>query len=329
MAARQQKKPATRRRRRKGGAAPEPLAPREVAAGAAAPAEIARLRERVAADGGAVIATYRDPYAGRWLLLAALPLERVEPTPYQRDVSAVHVGRLMEAITKTGLYADPILTVPAEGRYWTPNGGHRLQAMKDIGAKSIIALVLPDPEVAYRILALNTEKAHNLRERSLEAIRMARALAGESKRPEKDYAAVLEEAALVTLGICYEHNGRFGGGAYHPVLRRADEFLSEPLGRALEVRERRAALLEEIDTRVGEVVTELRKRGLVSPYLRSFVVARTNPLRFAKLGRGEKASFDATFSKMLAAVRRFDPGKIRTEDLARMGGPPPELEGGE
>ena len=39
---------------------------------------------------------------------------------------------------------------------------------------------MPDPQVAFKILALNTEKAHNLREKSLETIRMARALAGEA-----------------------------------------------------------------------------------------------------------------------------------------------------
>ena len=46
-------------------------------------------------------------------------------------------------------------------------------------SKSIVALVMPEPEIAYRILALNTEKAHNLKDKALEVIRMARAIAAD------------------------------------------------------------------------------------------------------------------------------------------------------
>jgi ParB family chromosome partitioning protein len=37
--------------------------------------------------------------------------------------------------------------------------------MRRLGARSIAALVVPNREVAWQILALNTEKAHNLKER--------------------------------------------------------------------------------------------------------------------------------------------------------------------
>ena len=57
--------------------------------------------------------------------------------------------------------------------------------MRRLGAKSITALVVPDREVAWQILALNTEKAHNLKERSLEVIRIYRGLVDEDdSRPE-------------------------------------------------------------------------------------------------------------------------------------------------
>ena len=45
--------------------------------------------------------------------------------------------------------------------------------MTQLGAKAITALVVPEPDVAHRILALNTEKAHNLKEKSLEVSRLA------------------------------------------------------------------------------------------------------------------------------------------------------------
>src|SRR5947199_10419771 len=98
--------------------------------------------------------------------------------------------------------------------------------MQQLGAKSIVALVVPEPEVAHRILLLNTEKAHNLRERALEVVRLAEALAALDDRPEREFAIEFEEAALLTLGLCYQQNGRFSGGVYHPVLKRCDTLLS-------------------------------------------------------------------------------------------------------
>ena len=83
----------------------------------------------------------------------------------------------MGVIEKIGRFLDPIIAVRKDEQYWTPNGNHRLQALKKLGAKTIVALLVPDADVAFKILALNTEKAHNLREKSLETIRMARALA--------------------------------------------------------------------------------------------------------------------------------------------------------
>ena len=116
-------------------------------------------------------------------------------------------------IDRTGLFLDPVIaiTAPKEG-FWTPNGRHRLEAMRRLGAKSIIALVVPKREIAWQILALNTEKAHNLRERSLEVIRIYKGLIEEdARRPESDFAFYLEEAALVTLGLCYEKQGQLRG----------------------------------------------------------------------------------------------------------------------
>lgn len=288
---------------------------------AAHPAAVDELAERIASDGGAVLGIYRDPLGSHWQILAALPVDKVEPTPFQRDLSDSHVGRLTDAIDRLDRYVDPVTAVPtADGLYWTPNGYHRLGAMRRLGAKAIVALVIPEAEVAHRILLLNTEKAHNLREKSLEVARLAVALAELDDRPERDYAIEFEEAALITLGFCYEQNGRFAGGAYHPVLKRCDKFLSMKLPRALEVRRERAAKLLELNDAVTAAVASLKSRGFESPYLRAFVVARINPLRFK---RGE-ADFDETIDKMLASARRFDAAKIRADQVARSGGAPEE-----
>ncbi|HEX6809407.1 MAG TPA: hypothetical protein VF118_15580 [Gemmatimonadaceae bacterium] len=288
---------------------------------AAHPAAVDELAERIASDGGAVLGIYRDPLGSHWQILAALPIDKVEPTPFQRDLSDSHVGRLTDAIDRLDRYVDPVTAVPtADGLYWTPNGYHRLGAMRRLGAKAIVALVIPEAEVAHRILLLNTEKAHNLREKALEVARLAVALAELDDRPERDYAIEFEEAALITLGFCYEQNGRFAGGAYHPVLKRCDKFLSMKLPRALDVRRERAAKLLELNDAVTAAVASLKSRGFESPYLRAFVVARINPLRFK---RGE-ADFDETIDKMLGSARRFDAAKIRADQVARSGGAPEE-----
>ena len=287
------------------------------------PARVEALRRTIEEDGGVVLGVYRDPIGGHWQLLAGLPIGKVAPTPFQRDLSDAHVARLAGVIDRMDRFVDPIVAVRAEdgSGYWTPNGHHRTAAVRAIGGRSIVALVLPDVEVAYKILALNTEKAHNLREKALEVIRMARTLAAADPRPEKEFALEFEEPAYVTLGLCYEQNGRFAGGAYHPVLKRVDAFLDARLPRALEVREERAARLLELDEAVGAAVKALKARGFESPYLRAFVVARVNPLRFQ---RGAKGTFDETIGKMISAARRFDPAKVRADQLAATGGPPGE-----
>jgi ParB family chromosome partitioning protein len=319
-----EKKP---RRRKKAAAEPSSrgIAPEGIGEGQQPP-ELTRLAEQIRADGGTVLAPYKDPLGGNWQIFAALPIDRVEPTPYQRDLSKPHVERLSEAMDRLGRYLDPMIVVRgtegsrdgnAEHRYWTPNGNHRLAALKRLGARSVVAIVVPDVEVAHRILLLNTEKAHNLRERSLEVIRLAELLAQTEQRPESDFEIEFEEPALLTIGLCYQENGRFAGGAYHPVLRRAEKFSTAPLPEALETRRERARRVLELDEAVTEAMKRLKERGFDSPYLRPFVVARINPLRFK---RGGSPDVDETLDTMLAAARRFDAGKVRADQVARAGG---------
>ena len=70
--------------------------------------------------------------------------------------------------------------------------------------------------------------------------------------------------------------------------------------------EKRALELNEL---VNEAVKAMKERGLESPYLKAFVVARLNPLRFQ---RKAVADFDETIDKMLGSARRFDPNNVLT-----------------
>src|SRR5262249_17562016 len=156
------------------------------------PSHVGELQEAIDKDGGKVLAAYREPFGGQWLVMAALPIEKVEPTPYQRNLSDSHMRRLESVLAKLGRFLDPITVFPKESkndetRYWTPNGNHRLSAMRTLGAKLIIAIVVPETAAAYHILALNTEKAHNLRERALEVIKMYQELATLDDGTEETY----------------------------------------------------------------------------------------------------------------------------------------------
>ncbi len=317
-------------RRKKVAARTVGLGPAELSL--AGDAALAPLRAHVVADGGAVIGAYREPFGGKPLLLVALPIEKVAATPYQRDLSKPHVGRLVTAITKIGAFLDPIIAARVEPpsaeapevHYQTPNGHHRLAALRELGVKTVVALLLPDPKIAFQILALNTEKAHNLKERALEVIRMAEALAQSSPDAEESrYAFEFEDPALLVHGLCYQARPRFSGGAYNPVLRRTlTTFLGESFAEALPIRQQQAAVVLELDDAVTTAIEALKAKGLVSPYLRAFVIARINPLRFAK---GNEHDFAATIQKMLTAAKKFDASKISKEDVARA--PPVAAEG--
>ena len=316
------KRAPARKRPRKAKPSTKGLAPAECRL--TEPSEaVAEVTEAIEKAGGCAVGAYKEPLGGHPVLIAILPIDAVEPTPFQRDLSNAHHKRLADVINKTGRFLDPIIAVlaPRNG-FWTPNGRHRLEAMRRLGAKSISALVVADREVAWQILALNTEKAHNLKERALEVIRIYRGLVDEdASRPESQFAFYLDEPALVTLGVCYERVPRFGGGVYHPILRRLETFTDEPLRSAIKDHEKRSGIVLDLEEKVAGVVKKLKERGLVSPYLRSFVVARINPLRWIK---GEPPPLEEVLKTMGERVGKFNVEKIRPQDLAGAAGPPDE-----
>ena len=305
-------------RRKKVAPASVGLTPAEV--GQAASAELDRLAKQVEEDGGVVVGRYSEPFGGTAVLLVALPVAAVEPTPYQRDPSDAHVKRLMGVVEKIGLFLDPIIAIRHEDKYWTPNGNHRLQALRKLGVKTIVALLVPDPSVAFKILALNTEKAHNLKEKSLETIRMARALAGaraSGSETERSFEFEFELPSFLTLGSAYEERPRLSGGAYQPILRRVDDFLDEPMSKALKERERRARKLLKLDDAVSAVVEKLKAKGLTSPYLKPFVVARVNYTRFSK---ATSFDFDEALDRIIASAQKFNTERVNQQDVAKAGG---------
>ena len=280
------------------------------------PKSVAALLEQVTRDGGHVLAVYREPVGGHWQAFCLLPLEAVAPTPYQRDLSPTHAKRLTEVVKKIDRFVDPIVVVsPRPGVYWTPNGHHRRSALEKLKAQFVPAILVPEAEVAYQILALNTEKAHNLKEKSLEVIRMYRGLAEEQPRSsEEDWSFQFEAPHFITLGLVYEENKRFAGGAFAPILKRVDRFLKGKLPEALRERQERAERVKAADAALQKVVSALKKRGLNHPYVKNYVLARTSPLTRA---RKTVPSFDQAFSKLIGAIEGFEVAKVRYEDIQR------------
>src|SRR5213592_2050721 len=142
------------------------------------PAKAQALAAQVERDGGTTLALYQEPLGDHWQIFCLLPRERVEASPYQRDLSPTHVKRLTETIKRLDRFVDPIVVIsPKPGVYWTPNGNHRRAVLDKLRADSVPAILVVEPAMVFEVLPLNVEKAHNLKEKSLEVIRMYRALA--------------------------------------------------------------------------------------------------------------------------------------------------------
>ncbi|HWN14272.1 MAG TPA: chromosome partitioning protein ParB [Candidatus Dormibacteraeota bacterium] len=278
--------------------------------------QVQALADQVERDGGTVLAVYQEPVGDHWQIFALLPMDKVEPTPYQRDLSPTHAKKLQEVVKKIDRFVDPVVVMsPRPGVYWTPNGNHRRVVLGKLKAKVIPAILVPEAEVAFQILALNTEKAHNLKEKSLEVIRMYRGLVDEApSEGEEGYAFQFESAHFITLGLLYEQNKRFAGGAFAPILRRVDKFLKGHFPKTLKEREERAALVREADEALVGAVARIKKRGISHPYVKNFVLARTTPLTRQ---RKTLPGFEQTFRKLVDNIEAFDVSKVRYEDIQR------------
>lgn len=310
------KKKKKKARRKKAAKESVGLAADEVM-GESPPAEIGSLAEGVVADGGSVIGSYREPFSGHWQLMVSVPLDKVKPIEFQRDLSDTHVKKLVAVIDRLKRYLDPIVLVRAEdGTYETPNGHHRFDAMRRLGARSIIGVLVPERELAFQILALNTEKAPNLKDRALETIRMARSLMELGDPEEHTFETEFEDPSHLTIGAAYEKRPRFAGSTYHSVLKKCEAFFEFPMSEAVEEREARADRLLEVDDEVARLVKELKGAGFDSPYLKAFVVARLNPLR----GPRAEGEFEETIDKMLERAEKFDVDAVNANQISASGG---------
>jgi ParB family chromosome partitioning protein len=157
---------------------------------------------------------------------------------------------------------------------------------------------------------------------------MARNLAKRQPRArESDFTAQFEAPEFLTLGLLYLEDARFAGGAYGPFLKKVDRFSERTLPVSLREREGYAARLRGIDADVRKIVKSLEARGFKSPYLRTFVVARINPVRFHRIKAGDRKPpmpIAEALTRMSAAAKRFDAKSVKQADLALVAAVAPE-----
>ena len=91
-----------------------------------------------------------------------------------------------------------------------------------------------------------------------------------------------------------------------------DGWFNKPLPEALPLREARSAKIERLDGRVSEIVKDLQSKGFKSPYIKTFVIARVNPLRFMKT----VPPFDEALDDIQKRADRFNVEKVKQEDIA-------------
>src|SRR5262249_46361307 len=102
-------------------------------------------------------------------------------------------------------------------------------------------------------------------------------------------------------------------------LKKVDRFSDKPLSATLREREGYAARLLEIDAQVKKIIASLQAKGFKSPYLRNYVAARINPVRFHKVKKGDTKPpmpLAQALTRMAAAAKGFNVGSVSNADLA-------------
>lgn len=247
--------------------------------------------------------------------MLAMAKRRKESTPESRARAKAKArrtrARLTPAAARRGLSAEDV-ALPLEHEDIAPvvvlvrkAGGAPLGAYREpLGGRPLLLASLPFAAVQPTPFQRDLSPTHARREPG---------------RSEASFAAQFESAELLTLGLVYEEDLRFGGGAYSPMLKEVDRFTTRPLPAALREREGYARRLRAIDVEVKRIVARLQARGMRSPYLRTYVVARINPVRFHKVKAGDSRPampIGQTLVRMMAAAKKFDLDKVNPGDLA-------------
>jgi ParB family chromosome partitioning protein len=198
------------------------------------------------------IAVFEDPIKKQPLKLALFRLEEIEIPPFQRDLSESLRKQLELAIDKLG-FLTPIVVVPKGGKYYVVDGRHRLEAMRSLGAREILAIVV-DEKMYHYILEFNTEKPPNVKEKAKQAYRLYMDFYREDPNLiEDELYTYLKEPMLITFGFAIEEfDKRFPASFYESFVDKIDDFLRVPLSEGVVERRNRAKALIELNDIVNQ-----------------------------------------------------------------------------
>jgi ParB family transcriptional regulator, chromosome partitioning protein len=85
-----------------------------------------------------------------------------------------------------------------------------------------------------------------------------------------------------------------------------------------------------VDEQVTGIMKRLQERGFKSPYLRPFVVARVNPVRWLKLDKKATKppmTVPEALTRMTKSLRDFAVEKVKPQDLALVAAVAPSDDG--
>ncbi|MFN3505702.1 MAG: ParB/RepB/Spo0J family partition protein [Caldimicrobium sp.] len=244
------------------------------------------------------IATFEDPVKKQPLKLALFKIEEIDAPPFQRDISESLKKHLEMAIEKLG-FLTPIVVVPKGGRYYVVDGRHRLEAMRELGAREILAVVV-DESLYHYILEFNTEKPPNVKEKAKQAYRLYMDFIKEDETLiEEDLFVYFKEPMLITFGFAIEElDSKFPASFYESFVSKIDEFLKLPLKEAVDERRKRAHRLIELNKIVNEKYAEF---GWENALLKGEIVRKAVQKAFGIRARTIDEEFYSAIEKVKEA----------------------------
>jgi hypothetical protein len=134
-----------------------------------------------------------------------------------------------------------------------------------------------------------------------------------------DVAIAMDSAEIAEVIALVRSVGGAFIGAYRDPLGGRARFSERTLAAGLREREGFASRLLDIDAQTKRIIETLQKRGFKSPYLRNYVVARINPVRFHKAKKGDTKPpmpLAQALTRMAASAKNFKVDSVSNSDLA-------------
>ncbi|RKX58264.1 MAG: chromosome partitioning protein ParB, partial [Thermodesulfobacteriota bacterium] len=238
------------------------------------------------------------------LKLAMFKIDEIHLPPFQRDISQGLKKHLEMAIEKLG-FLTPIVVVPKDGKYYVIDGMHRLEAMRDLGAREILAIIA-DESLYHHILEFNTEKPPNVKEKSKQTYRLYNDLLKEDPELiEGDLFTYFKDPVFITFGFAIEElDARFPASFYESFVSKIDNYLDLPLKDAAEERRRRAEALVDLHFVVNEKYSEL---GWENALMKGEIVRKAVQRAFGVRVRTIEEEFYSAIERVKEACRELTP----------------------